>query len=557
MTTKKSQVATKPAPAAQTIGTYLIDRLYGLGLRHVFGIPGDYVLQFYKMLEESKLEIVGTTREDAAGFAADAYARVRGLGCVCVRYCVGGFNVCNPIAGAFAEKSPVVLISGSPGMGERETNPLLHHRVREFTTQREVFEKLTIASAELSDPLTAFREVDRVLDAALRFKRPVYLELPRDQVDQRPVHDHVPQHQKPKSNRDALAEALEESVRLLGKSKRPVILAGVEIHRFALQDELIKLAEGAGLPITTTLLGKSVVSEKHPLYVGVYEGAMGREEVRQFVEDSDCVLLLGAFMTDINLGVYTANLDPARCIYCTSEQLRIRHHHYHDVLLEDFLRGLIKADLRLPQRALPARADRDGEHFQLKPSEPVTIRRLFQRLDGFIEDNMVVIADIGDALFGASDLEIHRRTDFLSPAYYTSMGFAVPAAIGAQFANRECRPLVIVGDGAVQMTGMELSTAVRHGFNPIVLVLNNRGYGTERLLQEGKFNDIHEWRYHQLPEVLGGGRGFEVQTEGELDQALKAAHAHRDSFSLLNIHIGEHDRSPALDRLTKRLAKKI
>src|SRR5262245_45271843 len=167
---------------ATSIGEYLIQRLDAHGVRHIFGIPGDYVLGFYEQLQRSKLRLVNTCDEQGAGFAADAYARVRGLGAVCVTYCVGGLKVANTTAEAFAEKSPVVVISGAPGMAEREKNPLLHHKVREFDTQADVFKQLTVASTVLSDPQTAFQEIDRVLHAALRYKRPVYIELPRDMV---------------------------------------------------------------------------------------------------------------------------------------------------------------------------------------------------------------------------------------------------------------------------------------------------------------------------------------------------------------------------------------
>src|SRR6188508_855069 len=184
--TNHSPRATKPV----SIGQYLIRRLQDYGLKHVFGIPGDYIPTFYSMLEASPIDVVGCTREDAAGFAADAYARVHGMGAVCVTYCVGGLSLCNSIAGAYAEKSPVVVISGAPGVDERRSDPLLHHRVRDFNTQREVFEKITVASALLDDPLTAFREIDRCLAAAARYKRPVYLELPRDRVHARCPYPH-------------------------------------------------------------------------------------------------------------------------------------------------------------------------------------------------------------------------------------------------------------------------------------------------------------------------------------------------------------------------------
>src|ERR671934_285750 len=168
---------------SQNVGSYLIQRLYDHDVRHIFGVPGDFVLGFYQQLIQSnKLKVINTCDEQGAAFAADAYARLRGLGVVCVTYCVGGLKIANPVAGAFAEKSPVVVISGAPAMREREKNPLLHHKVREFDTQKKVFEQLTIASTVLGDPQTAFQEIDRVLHAALRYKRPVYIELPRDLV---------------------------------------------------------------------------------------------------------------------------------------------------------------------------------------------------------------------------------------------------------------------------------------------------------------------------------------------------------------------------------------
>jgi len=555
--THSRPASSRKASEKQTIGGYLIQRLQDYGLEHVFGIPGDFVLQFYSMLSESPIEVVGCTREDNAGYAADAYARVHGMGATCVTFSVGGLSMCNSIAGAYAEKSPVVVISGAPGVDERRSDPLLHHRVRDFNTQREVFEKITVASASLDDPLTAFREIDRCLAACARYSRPVYLELPRDRVRTKGLYPYTPSEDRPVSDRRALQEAIDEARDMVNACKKPIIIAGVEMHRFGLGDEVVKLAEKHQMPMCATLLGKSVVSERHPLYLGIYEGAMCRESVRKFVEDSDCIILLGTFMTDIDLGIYTAKLDIGNCIYVTSDLLQIRHHHFNDVLLADFVKGLIKADLSPPKRTIPAQCRREETKFELQPAAKLTTKRLFARINEMLDEHMVVVADVGDCLFAAADLTIYRDTEFLSPAYYTSMGFAIPAALGAQFADQNLRPIVLVGDGAFQMTCLELSTAMRYGFNPIVIVLNNKGYGTERFLQEGPFNDIPNWNYHRLPDLLGAGWGFEVHTEGDLDKALRAALQNRDKFSLLNIHLEKTDISPALDRLAKMLAKRI
>ncbi|NQU22492.1 MAG: alpha-keto acid decarboxylase family protein, partial [Candidatus Nealsonbacteria bacterium] len=296
--TAATQVTTTAAPTVGepvcgiSIGDYLIRRLMDYGVSDMFGIPGDYVLNFYARLERSPINMVGCTREDCAGFATDAYARVTGLGAVCITYCVGGLSLCNSIAGAYAEKSPVLVISGSPGLRERSNNPLLHHKVKDFRTQFDIFRRFCSAVTDLTDPATALREIDRVIASVVRYRRPGYIELPRDMVDVVPEGTYTPHNKQPVSDADALGEAVAEAARRIGTARQPVIVAGVEIHRFGLQDHLLALAEGAGIPITTTMLGKSVIGETHPLFAGIYEGAMGHEDVTRLVEQSDCVILL-------------------------------------------------------------------------------------------------------------------------------------------------------------------------------------------------------------------------------------------------------------------------
>jgi indolepyruvate decarboxylase len=541
-----------------TVGGYLIQRLHNLGARHVFGVPGDYVLGFYKALEESELEVINTCDEQGAGFAADAYARFNGLGVVCITYCVGGLKVANTTAQAYAEKSPVVVISGAPGMNERLRNPLLHHKVRDFDTQLKVFEQLTEAATVLDNPQTAAREIDRVLNAAVQHKRPVYIELPRDMVNAPiPVPERAEmQPARPEPDPIALREAVAEALERINAAERPVILADIEIQRFGLQDELMRLVESSNLPVAATILSKSVVREDHPLYLGVYEGAMGRREVTDYIEGSDCLIMLGVFMTDVNLGIFTAQLDPSRIISATSERLTIRYHGYDGITLGDFLPALIAAQ---PNRRVTGdipHPPTPPECFPV-PDKPLTVRYLFERLNQFLDDSTAVLADPGDAMFAGIDMTIHCASEFSSPAYYTSLGYAVPAAIGVQLARPDLRPLVLVGDGAFQMTGMELSTVARFGLNPIVVVLNNEGYGTERPMLDGRFNDILNWRYSDIPRVLGAGRGHKARTEDELEEALLAARAVEDTFHVIEVRLAPDDRSEALHRLTSALAERV
>lgn len=545
------------------IGNYLIERLYSHGIRHVFGVPGDFILGFFNQLMDSNIKVINTCDEQGAGFAADAYARINGLGVVCVTYCVGGLKVVNPTAEAFAEKSPLVIISGSPGIKERKKDPLLHHKVKNFDTQFKVFEEITVASALINNPQTAAQEIDRILNAALTYKRPVYIELPRDMVSidifLDPIHNNtvapVDQYQE-KSDPIILMEALNETIDMINSSIRPVIVAGVEIQRFGLQNELLNLVEKLKIPVSSTILSKSVISELHPFYLGVYEGAMGHDAVREYVESSDCLILLGALMTDIDLGGFTAKIDQNRTIYINSDKFSVRYHNYEEISLKDFIDKLIESnDIKQRVDFINKPLYSNLEQFCPIKGQKITIRRLFQCINSFLKDDMIVLADIGDALFGGTDLVIHRKTEFLSPAYYASMGFAVPASIGTQLANPKLRPLVIVGDGAFQMTGMEISTALRFNLNPIVIVLNNGGYGTERSILDGRFNDILTWQYSLIPNIVGGGKGFIVETEEQFQEALLYAESNTECFCILDIRLDINDKSPALQRLTEALRK--
>ena len=331
------------AMAAPTVAEYLLQQLQKSGVDHVFGVPGDYVLGFYKILAESPLQHIGTTREDTSAFAADGYARCRGIGALAVTYGVGALNVVNAIAGAHAESSPVLVISGAPGISEQRKDPMIHHRFGPFSFQREIFERITCATAVLDDPLTAFRDIDRCLRAARQYSKPVYLELPRDQLDSEgyPIPASVSiQHE---SDAGALSEAVGETVELLGKASLPVILAGVEIHRRGLQNILSRLVLNACIPVAATLTGKSVVGERHAAYLGVYEGAMGPDFTREYVEGADLLLMLGATVNDVDTGIFTAKLDPERMIHASQDQVTIGHHRYPDVCLYDFLSSLCDA----------------------------------------------------------------------------------------------------------------------------------------------------------------------------------------------------------------------
>jgi len=542
-------------PAKMPLGQFLFEYLYWRGVRHSFGIPGDFALPTFTWLEKSKIRSITMTHEPAAGFAADAYSRINGIGLVCVTYCVGGLNVLNAIAGAYAEKSPVVVVSGAPGRKDREKDPLLHHKVKTFETQRRIYDEVTVASTVLLDEQRAASEIVRCVEACLRQKRPVYIEVPHDIVDREIPITGIPSVAPEKSDPHTLGAALSETLSLIRAAKKPVILAGVELARYRTARLVVRMAERMNIPIAADLLSKSAIPENHPLYVGVYGGAMSSDEhVRKYVESADLVLMLGTFITDMSMGFYTAKLDRGRTILATTERVSVQYHRYDPIQFRDFLEALATARIK------PKRFKHPNPHALPKPlknverSNALTMVDVFRILSLHLDENCCVVADIGDAIFGAVGIRSARQAQFIAPAYYMSMGFAVPASIGVAMATKKLRPYVLVGDGAFQMTGVEISTAVRLGLNPIIIVLNNDGYGTMRRIQKGRFNVITQWNYSRICELVRDGEGTIASTKGEFDAALSRAQK-SDRVHVIELKIPRDDVSDQLARIATEVRK--
>jgi indolepyruvate decarboxylase len=542
-------------PRTMPLGQFLFEYLYRRGVRHSFGLPGDFALPTFTWLEKSKIRSITMTHEPAAGFAADAYSRINGIGLVCVTYCVGGLNVLNAIAGAYAEKSPVVVVSGAPGRKDREKDPLLHHKVKTFETQRRIYDEVTVASTVLLDEQRAASEIVRCVEACLRHKRPVYIEVPHDIVDREIPITGIPPAVPEKSDPHTLDAALDDTLCLIRATKKPVILAGVELARYRTARLVVRMAERMNIPIAADLLSKSAVPENHPLYIGVYGGAMSSDErVRKYVESADLVLMLGTFITDMSMGFYTAKLDRGRTVLATSERVSVQYHRYDSIQFRDFLEALATAKIK------PKHFKHPNPHALPKPLEKVersqalTMVDVFRILSLHLDERCCVIADIGDAIFGAVSIRSERQAQFIAPAYYMSMGFAVPASIGVAMAAKRLRPYVLVGDGAFQMTGVEISTIVRLGLNPIIMVLNNNGYGTMRRIREGCFNVITQWNYTKICELVRGGETASASTKGEFDAALSRAQE-SDRVYVIELKIPHNDVSQQLERIAREVRR--
>lgn len=544
--------------AQPTVGSFLFDYLHKLGVTHVFGIPGDFALPTFRWMQQSPLEIITMTHEPSVGFAADAYARIHGLGVAAVTYCVGGLNMLNSVACAYAEKSPLLVISGGPSPADRTKDVLMHHKVRTFDTQRRIFEEVTCATAVLLDPATAAQEIMRVVQTVMEQSRPGYIEIPFDVVDMViPAVPPVPTRPVPQSNPDNLAAIIEDAVEAINGAKQPVIIADIELHRHGLEDAALALAAKFNIPVASTLMSKSIIDETHPLFVGVYSGPLSDVAVQKYVEESDCLIMLGAMITDVWFGFMSTSekLSRKRTMIATTEKMQIGARTYEEVQMKDFLEGLINAPITPRQTgSLPPPPPEPKPLSEAERGEGITIESLFRIIGLHVDEQSTITCDTGDALFGAIKLRTKNATNFLADAYYLSMGFAIPAAIGVMAAKPKDRVISIVGDGAFQMTGIELSTAVKFGMKPIVLLLNNDGYGTQRFILDGPFNEILRWNYTKLTDLFGAGVAHKVTTNGEVESALKEA-MEADRFTLIEVIIPRDECSTSLRRVGEELGR--
>ncbi|MBI5379528.1 MAG: hypothetical protein HZA23_05165, partial [Nitrospirae bacterium] len=445
--------------------------------------------------------------------------------------------------------------------GEEEVKPgtLIHHQAKEIDSQYRIFREITCAARIINDPLRAAEEIDEVIRTAWAEHRPCYLEIHRDMVET-PIR--VPREilrwegdlPLPASDRRKVQEAARETAERFNRSKRPVLIAGIEIHRYKLMRELQELAEAMGAPVLTSVLAKGVFPMDHPLYMGVYVGPLSPARIHRRVDAADLVLDLGSLMTDIELGTRPPEIRRERAIWAVNHRVNISFHTYTQVTLRDFLRELLKQTIRRHKERVvysdnlpPAGADLD---------RPIRMTDVLLEINAFLADRKqyVVLAESGDAIFGGVDLRVPAGSLYLAQGFYASMGFGIPGAIGAQIGTG-LRPLVLCGDGAFQMTGPEIAHAPRYRLNPIVVLLNNGGWGIFRpITPRQDLLALPDWSYAELAK-LWGGTGYRADTARQFRNALSEAER-ADTFSLIEVRIAPGDLSPLSRKYIRASARK-
>ncbi|MBK5207236.1 MAG: indolepyruvate/phenylpyruvate decarboxylase [Polaromonas sp.] len=522
----------------------LLHALKRHGASQIFGIPGDFALPYFRIIEESKiLPLITLSHEPAVGFAADAAARINGgLGVAAVTYGAGALNMVNAVAAAFAEKSPLVVLSGGPGKGESRSGLLLHHQAKTLDSQFQIYREITCDQVRLDDAARAPADIARVLAACLRYSQPVYIEIPRDMVAE-PCGE-VPALPETPIDPQALEACVDEILQRLAQASDPVLMVGVEVRRFGLEQQAAELARRLGLPVVTSLMGRGLLADADAPLLGTYMGVAGLTEVTRRVEQSDGLFLLGVIVCDTNFGVSSTKIDMRKTIQALNGQVTMGYHTYPQIPLAALV-------ARLLERVGPARPAPTFERHSFPrhmpadaaPIAPLDIATAVNDLMAR-HGKMPIASDMGDCFFTAMDIE---NTALVAPGYYATMGFGVPAGLGLQAATGQ-RPLILVGDGAFQMTGMELGNCKRYGWDPIVLLFNNASWEMLRTFQpESAFNDLGQWGYAEMAAGMGG-HGVRVSTRSELQQALEQAITTRGCFQLIEICIPRGVLSPTLER---------
>jgi indolepyruvate decarboxylase len=512
---------------ATTVIQYVLARLREIGVEDVFGVPGDFSFPINDAIcYSSEMRWIGCCNELNAAYAADGYARVKGVGAVCTTYGVGELSALNAIAGSYAERLPVFHLVGMPNQSAQESRALMHHTLG--NGEYELFYRMTepvVCARAILTPQNVVTETERLIAEALYRRRPAYMAFPADLANQPVLGGSQGPIAAPQSHPGNLAAATEAIVAALEEAGTACVLPGMLLARTGLDASMKRVIETTNLPFATMFMDKSVIDEQHPNHIGMYDGALLNEHVRAFVENCDRVILVGTIWSDFNSGAFTARLHPDKVIRISLHRVHFGKKIFANVEMHDILAALEKA---LPHRDWARIKPAEPDPVVGSGDEPITAAALYPRWERFLKPNDILMADTGTASMGMGFARMPTGATFYNQTLWGSIGWATPASFGAAIAAPHRRTVLITGEGAHQLTVQEICQFGRFGLKPVILVLNNDGYLIERLLckdPEIEYNDVAQWRYAELPHALGCDGWFtaKVTTCGELDAALEAA----------------------------------
>ncbi|HAT4383202.1 TPA: indolepyruvate decarboxylase [Citrobacter freundii] len=539
-----------------SVADYLLDRLAGCGVGHLFGVPGDYNLQFLDhVIEHPNVCWVGCANELNAAYAADGYARVSGVGALLTTFGVGELSAINGIAGSYAEYVPVLHIVGAPCRGAQRRGELMHHTLGDGDFQHfyRMQQAVSTASAVL-DEQNACYEIDRVLRAMLIERRPGYLMLPADVAKQpaTPPNDIliVPLSEPESSVAEAFRYHARE--RLLD-SPRVALLADFLALRFGLQPVLQRWMAETPMAHATLLMGKGLFDERHPAFVGTYSAGASSDYVRLAIEDADTIFCVGTQFVDTLTAGFTQQLPQERTIEVQPHASRIGT-SWFNIPMEQAVTTLRELCLEMSFSLPPERPS--VARIQVEKG-PLTQENFWHTVQQYLAPNDIILVDQGTAAFGAAALSLPCGAEVLVQPLWGSIGYALPAAFGAQTACPDRRVILIIGDGAAQLTIQELGSMLRDGQSPVILLLNNDGYTVERAIHGAnqRYNDIAAWSWTLVPQAFSRecqAECWRVTQAVQLEEVL-AGLSHPQRLSLIEVVLPKADLPELLRTVTRAL----
>ncbi|CAL5870387.1 uncharacterized protein PFLUO_LOCUS4623 [Penicillium psychrofluorescens] len=562
-----SDIATRELENPIDVAEYLFRRLHEVGVRSVHGVPGDYNLAALDYVPKCGLNWVGNCNELNAGYAADGYARVKGISALVTTFGVGELSALNAIAGAYSEFVPIVHIVGQPNTKSQRDGMLLHHTLGngDFNVFTRMSEDISCYVARLNDPLDAATLIDSAIRQCWIRSRPVYVALPTDIVNAKVNGDRLKKPidlSLPENNPEKEDYVVEVVLKYLRAAKNPVILVDACAIRHRTLEEVHDLVEASGLPTFVTPMGKGAVDETHKNFGGVYAGNGSNPGVGEVVESSDLVLSIGAIKSDFNTSGFTYRIGQLNTIDFHSTYVRVRYSEYPDTNMKGVLRKIIQRMGTLSPASVPQVNNRLPDSELKSSDQTITHAWLWPTVGQWLKPHDIVLTETGTANFGIWDTRFPAQVTAISQVLWGSIGYSLGSCQGAAMAAKEQgnrRTILFIGDGSTQLTVQELSTMLSNKLNPIIFVICNEGYTIERYIHgwDASYNDIQPWDYFNIPKVFGakeGYKGYRIKTRDELTKLFAdQAFCHHDSLQLVELYMPRED-APAALKLTAEAA---
>ncbi|WP_352310137.1 thiamine pyrophosphate-binding protein [Psychrobacter sp. W2-37-MNA-CIBAN-0211] len=549
-----------------TIADYLFDRVAEAGASEIFGVPGDFNLTFLdNVLASDKLRWVGNTNELNAGYAADGYARERGFAAMVTTFGVGELSAINATAGSFAEYAPVLHIVGAPSTALQDSKRRIHHSLGDgvFNHFIKMVEPVTVARAQIT-PENAASEIDRVIRLILKKHRPGYLLLSPD-VARQPIYPPTTKlidSQEDITSQAALADFKQALTEFL-PNKTMMLMADLMVHRLGLQNQLKALIADTDIPYTTLSWGKTLLDENSERWAGTYAGVASRPVVKDAVENCECLIKVGVQYTDTTTAGFSQDINEDVVVDLHYERASISGQNFAPIALKDALQALhevMTSGINIVPKSF---CEPVNPHEQNgKDDEAIRQDDLWHIIAARLDHNNLVFSEQGTAYFGISDVRLPEGVTSYGQPMWGSIGYTLPASLGAAIASPDKRSVLLIGDGSALLTIQELAVMIQERINPVIVLINNDGYTVERAIhgENQYYNDIPKCDWQIMPQAFGANKEnsliLKVETAGELKSALDKAAATTDKLVMIEVIADKHDIPPLLADISAALKPK-